>query len=197
MSPWAGSPGNNATTGSNNVYIGAGMEGVAGESNACYIGSIFGQLSSVGTTVYINPDGKLGTTLSSRRFKDDIKPMDNSSDVILALKPVTFHYKKDPKGIPQFGLVAEDVEAINSDLVIRDKEGQVNTVRYDAINAMLLNEFLKEHKKVEELQAARITEQKEIAELKQQLKALASSLEKVSAQVELSKPAPRTVTNEH
>jgi len=199
----------NATTGSNNVYIGAGMQGVAGESNACYIGSIFNQLASQGTQVFVNSNGKLGTTPSSRRFKDDIKPMDNSSDVILALKPVTFHYKKDPKGIPQFGLVAEDVEAVNPDLVVRDKEGNVNTVRYEAINAMLLNEFLKEHKTVEdqgrELQEQRTT----IGELKttvakqagviaQQQKGmdiLSAQIQAVSAELEVRKSTPRMAGN--
>src|SRR5262249_48291941 len=143
----------NATTGTNNIYIGNEIGGTAGESNACYIGSIFNQLSSEGTQVFVNTNGKLGTTPSSRRFKDDIKPMDDASDAILALKPVTFHYKQDPQAIPQFGLVAEDVEVINPDLVIRDKDGKANSVRYEAVNAMLLNEFLKEHKKVERLEA--------------------------------------------
>ena len=120
-------------------------------SNSCYIGSIFGQISSGGTAVSINADGKLGTTTSSRRFKEEIKPMERSSEALFALKPVTFRYKSeiDPQGISQFGLVAEDVEAINPDLVVRDKEGKVNTVRYEAVNAMLLNEFLKEHRKVQ------------------------------------------------
>ena len=136
--------------GSNNIYIGAGMSGSFEESNACYIGSIFGQTSAGGIPVLINGNGKLGTTTSSRRFKEDIQPMNNASEALFALKPVTFRYKKeiDPKGIPQFGLVAEEVEKVNPDLVVRDKEGKVNTVRYEQINAMLLNEFLKEHKKV-------------------------------------------------
>jgi hypothetical protein len=180
---------------------------VAGESNACYIASTFGQLSPVGTQVYINPDGKLGTTLSSRRFKADIKPMDNSSDMILALKPVTFHYKKDPKAIPQFGLVAEDVEAVNPDLVVRDKDGMVNTVRYDAINAMLLNEFLKEHRIVQEQgrrlqqQETTIAQQRKdfeatISELKKGMETLAArskeqdvKIQKVSDRIELNAAA--------
>ena len=108
----------------NNIYIGYAVEGVAGESNACYIGSIFNQLASGGTQVFVNTNGKLGTSLSSRRFKDDIRAMDDASEAILALKPVTFHYKKVANGIPQFGLVAEDVEAIDPDLVVRDKEGK-------------------------------------------------------------------------
>jgi hypothetical protein len=183
-----------ATTGSNNVYIGA-MQGVAGESNACYIASIFNQLASGGTQVFVNANGKLGTTPSSRRFKDDIRPMADASDAILALKPVTFHYKKDPNAIPQFGLVAEDVEAIDPDLVVRDKEGQANSVRYEAVNAMLLNEFLKEHRTMEE-------QQKTIAELKSGMTVLAATvkeqaaqIQKVSAQFEARKPAPQVVEN--
>ena len=176
-----------ATTGSNNVYIGA-MQGVAGESNACYIASIYNQLSSGGTQVFVNSNGKLGTTPSSRRFKDNIKPMADASDAILALKPVTFQYKQDPAGIPQFGLVAEDVEAVNSDLVVRDKEGQANSVRYEAVNAMLLNEFLKEHRKVQELAANAAQQEKRI-------EALTAGLEKVSAQLEASKAAPQVVNN--
>jgi trimeric autotransporter adhesin len=173
----------NATTGSNNVYIGVGMLGVAGESNACYIASIFGQTSANGTAVSINSSGKLGTITSSRRFKDDIKPMDKASEAVFALNPVTFRYKKDldPLGIPQFGLVAEDVARINPDLVVRDTEGKPYTVRYDAVNAMLLNEFLKEHR--------------EMQELKKQVAVLTAGLQKVSAQLELNKQAPQTALN--
>jgi hypothetical protein len=124
--------------------------------------------------------------------------MDKASEVILALKPVTFHYKKDidPESAPQFGLIAEEVEQVNPDLVGRDEDGKVTTVRYEAVNAMLLNEFLKEHRKVEELNAARIAERKEVAELKQRLKAQAAAIQKVSDQLELSNPATRTVSNQ-
>src|SRR5205085_5919678 len=106
--------------------------------------------------VLVNTNGKLGTMTSSKRFKEDIKPMDKTSEALLALKPVTFRYKKDldPAGTPQLGLVAEDVEKINPDLVVRDKEGKPYSVRYDQVNAMLLNEFLKEHRKVEEMEKA-------------------------------------------
>jgi len=144
--------GENATTGSHNVYIGAGMLGVAAESNACYIASIFGQTSANGIPVLINANSKLGTATSSKRFKEDIKPMDKTSVALLALKPMTFRYKKeiDPAGIRQFGLVAEDVEKVNPDLVVRDADGKPYTVRYEAVNAMLLNEFLKEHRKNED-----------------------------------------------
>ncbi len=100
----------------------------------------------------IDSTGKLGTVVSSARFKNQIKPMDKASEAILALKPVTFRYEEelDPDGMPQFGLIAEEVEKVNPDLVVRDEDGKVSTVRYEAVNAMLLNEFLKEHRKVEE-----------------------------------------------
>ena len=170
------------------------MQGVAAENNACYIASIFGQTSADGIPVLINADNKLGTNTSSKRFKDSIKPMDKASEAILALKPVTFRYKKeiDPKGAPQFGLVAEDVEKVTPDLVVRDKEGKPYSVRYDQVNAMLLNEFLKEHRKVEKLEATVAEQQRDfeaaLAELKGQI-------QKVSAQLELSRPAPQTVKN--
>ena len=173
------------TTGSNNIDI--GNEGVAGESNtirigtlgtqtATYIAGIMGRTVPMGMPVFVNANGQLGTTPSSARFKDQIKPMDKASEAVLALKPVTFHYKKelDPQGIPQFGLVAEEVEKVNPDLVTRDTQGKVYTVRYEAVNAMLLNEFLKqhwafleEHRKVEE-QGRKLQEQEtRIAQLKQ------------------------------
>ena len=218
------------TTGSGNIALGrdAGLSvttannvisiGTVGAnvSNSCFIGEIFGATSSGGTAVFIDSDGKLGTTTSSRRFKDDIKPMHSASEVLFALKPVTFRYKKaiDPQGIPQFGLVAEEVEEVNPDLVVRDKEGKANTVRYEAVNAMLLNEFLKEHRTVQELkstaakqeatiaqqrkdfQATIAQQQKEIQALTASLKEQASQIQKVSAQLEVKKSAPRTVLND-
>jgi hypothetical protein len=170
-------------TGSGNVYIGYGMSGVDGESNACYVRSIFGQPSSGGVPVLINSSNKLGTMTSSKRFKENIKQMDTASDRLFALKPVTFRYRKeiDPAGTPQFGLVAEEVEKVEPDLVVHDKEGKAYAVRYDAVNAMLLNEFLKEHR--------------EVQELKEQITALTAGLQKVSAQLELTKAAPQTVRN--
>jgi hypothetical protein len=114
--------------------------------------------------------------------------MDQASEAILGLKPVTFHYKSDNKGTPQFGLIAEEVAAVNSDLVVRDKNGEVYTVRYDAVNAMLLNEFLKAHLKMEQQDTT-------IAHQQKQIDALTAGLQKVSAQLELSKPAPQTVLN--
>src|SRR4029077_8769463 len=141
-------------------------QGVADEGNTIRIGDdsyqgatfIAGIASAAvtGSPVYIDTySGQLGLLSSSERFKDGIEPMSKASEAILALQPVTFRYKKkiDPNGIPQFGLVAEEVEKVNSDLVARDAEGKVFTVRYEAVNAMLLNEFLKEHRKIEGLEA--------------------------------------------
>ena len=184
--------GSNQTTGSNNVYIGAGMSGVAGESNACYIKSIFMQTSASGIPVLIDSNNKLGTTTSSKRFKEDIKPMGNASEAILALRPVSFRYKKDidPQSIPEFGLVAEEVEKVNPALVIRDPEGRPYTVRYEQVNAMLLNEFLKEHRTVDELKAM-------VAQQQKQIEALTAGLQKVSAQLELNRTAPQTVLNDN
>ena len=171
-------------TGSGNVYIGYGMSGVDGESNACYMRSIFGQASSGGVPVLINSSNKLGTMTSSKRFKENIKQMDTASDRLFALKPVTFRYKKeiDPAGTSEFGLVAEDVEKVNPDLVVRDKDGKPYSVRYDAVNAMLLNEFLKEHREVQELKTT-------VAQQQEQIEALTDGLQKVSVQLELNKPA--------
>ena len=155
--------GRNLDGGSSNIDI--GNEGVAGEGSTIRIGSasqtktFIAGISGAGVTgaaVQVNAAGQLGTAPSSERFKNQIKQMDKVSEAVLALKPVTFRYKTeiDPAGIQQFGLVAEDVEAVNPDLVIRDKEGKPYSVRYDQVNAMLLNEFLKEHRKVEELESA-------------------------------------------
>jgi len=179
------------TTGGGNVYIGAGINGVAGESDACYIRGIFGQTSASGIPVLINVNSKLGTTTSSKRFKEDIKPMDKASEPLFTLKPVTFRYKKeiDTAGTSQLGLVAEDVEKVNPDLVVRDKEGKPYSVRYDQVNAMLLNEFLKEHRTVMELK-------KEIAALTATVKEQAVQLQKVSARVEMGKRATRMVVND-
>jgi hypothetical protein len=188
----------NLTTGNNNIDIGA--PGAAGEANtirigkqgtqkATFIAGIFGT-AVTGSTVVVTSGGKLGVATSSARFKEAIKPMDKASEALLALKPVTFRYKEeiDPDGIPQFGLVAEEVEKVNPDLVVRGEDGKVMTVRYEAVNAMLLNEFLKEHKKVEE-QAG------EIAQMKKQIESLTATVQKVTDQVALSQPAPQFVTN--
>jgi Chaperone of endosialidase len=208
--------GQNQTNGSNNVYLGAGMVGVAGENNtihiahnlpnqqgqsACYIGGIYGQAidPATATTVNIDSTGKLGTTTSSRRFKRDIQPMEDASEAILALKPVTFHYNNDAKNTPCFGLIAEDVAELDPSLVIRDQNGEPLSVRYDQINAMLLNEFLKEHRKVQEQEAT-------IAELKstfaRQMEAVTArfkeydtQVQDIRAQLELNKPTPQVIAN--
>jgi hypothetical protein len=204
--------GRNISTGDNNIDI--GNEGVAGENSTIRIGSasqvrtfIAGISGSVvtGAIVQVNAAGQLGTAPSAARFKDEIKPMNKASEAILALKPVTFHYKQeiDPYCTPQFGLVAEDVAKVNPDLVLRDSEGNIHTVRYEAVNAMLLNEFLKEHRKVEELEATVAEQRKDfqatIAKLQEiitaQIKEQAAQIQKVSAQLEASKPAPQVVGN--
>ena len=191
--------GSNVTTADNVICIGANVAG-NNVDHSCFIGEIFGSTSSNGVPVLVNSNGRLGTMTSSRRFKEEIKPMDKASEVLLALKPVTFRYKKgiDPQGIPQFGLVAEEVEKVNPDLVVRDNDGKSFSVRYDQVNAMLLNEFLKEHRKVEKLEATVAQEQKsfqaKLAEQNKQIAALASSLQRVSARVEMSKPATKVVS---
>jgi hypothetical protein len=188
--------GQNLTTGNNNIYI--GNAGVAGESSKIRIGkqgthngTFIAGISGVavrGNQVIVNPGGKLGVTASSRRFKEAIKPMDKASEAIHALKPVTFHYKKeiDPAGTPQFGLVAEDVEKVNPDLIVRDKDGKPHSVRYDQVNAMLLNEFLKVHKRVEEQKATIAELKKAIAHLAARDKEHASQIQNVSARIEVS-----------
>ena len=188
--------GSGVTTASNVICIGANVVG-NDVNDSCYIGNIFGDTSSGGTAVFINSNGRLGTVQSSRRFKEEIKPMDKASEGLFSLKPVTFRYKKeiDPQGIPQFGLVAEEVEKVNPDLVVRDKEGKAYSVRYEQVNAMLLNEFLKEHKKVEEQQET-IAQMKNdfratVSQLTAQLKEQAAQIQRVSTQMEISKPPPR------
>jgi Chaperone of endosialidase len=183
---------------SNNIYIGANVGGVRGENNTVRIGNtditdtfisgISGTTVPSGAAVLVDSNGHLGTVTSSKRFKDNIKPMNKASEVLLALKPVTFRYKKeiDPTGICQFGLVAEEVEKVNPDLVVRDQEGTPYTVRYEQVNAMLLNEFLKEHRKVEELEANATRQQN-------QIDALTAGLQKMSAQLEANKSRPQVV----
>ena len=192
--------GNALTTGNLNIDIGADVIGVTGESNtiriganlddtpgasACHIGGIYNQSvdPATATAMEIDAAGKLGTVVSSRRFKHDIKPMDKASEAILALKPVTFHYKNDAKNTPCFGLIAEEVAEVNPDLVVRNKDGDIHTVRYDQVNAMLLNEFLKARRQIDAQQ--------------KQIDALTVGLQKVSAQLEASKPAPQVVNNNY
>ena len=196
----------NVTTADSVICIGAPGANVTG---SCYIANIFSATSPGGLGVFVNSDGKLGTSVSSRRFKDDIKPMDKASEAILALHPVTFRYKKefDPTKAAQFGLVAEDVEKVNPDLVVRDQDGKPYSVRYDQVNAMLLNEFLKEHRKVAELEATLAQQQKDFqattAEQKKEIQALAETLreqaaqiQKVNARLELTESRSRTVVND-
>ena len=209
--------GSNLTVGSNNIDI--GNPGVAGESNTIriglpaslptiYIAGIYGSVAPNGGPVYVNSDGRLGTGPSSRRFKKDIADMGTSSDALLSLRPVTFRYKEefDSKRIPQFGLVAEEVAEICPDLVVRDGKGEIYSVRYEAVNAMLLNEFLKEHRKVEQqeatiaqqkkdFQSAFAQQQKETKALVARLDEQASQIRKVSQQLEASRPAPQLTSN--
>src|SRR5438132_9041665 len=184
--------GQNLTTGSNNIDIGANVPGVAGEANTIRIGKqgtqkstfiagIFGTAVS-GSTVVVNSSGRLGVAASSARYKEAIKPMDKTSDAVLALEPVTFRYKHelDPGGTPQFGLIAEQVEKLNPDLVVRDTDGKINTVRYEAVNALLLNEFLKEHRMVQELKSIVAKQEATAAQQQKQIEALTATVRKVS-----------------
>ena len=188
------SAGSSVTTANNVICIGANLTG-ANVDNTCFIENIRGVTTQNGDAiaVVIDSAGQLGTMSSSARFKKDIKPIDSASEAILGFKPVTFHYKADSKGIPQFGLIAEEVAKVNPDLVVRDRNGEIYTVRYEAVNAMLLNEFLKAHQKLEE-QTHTIAELKSgmetvVARVKEQ----ALEIQKVSAQLELQKPAPKTI----
>jgi hypothetical protein len=198
--------GSDLTTGDNNIDIGNGGQagesgtiriGTLGAHTATYVAGIFGATVTDGVGVIVDTDGHLATQVSSARFKDEIKPMDEASEAIFALKPVTFRYKKemDPKQIPQFGLVAEEVEKVNPELVVCDKERKPYSVRYDAVNAMLLNEFLKEHRKNEEQEATITRQQKQIEVLAGSLKEQKALIQKVSDKVELSKRAPQMVVN--
>jgi hypothetical protein len=190
--------GSNLTTGDNNIDIGS--LGVAAEANTIRIGTQGTQTAThiagisgaavTGRPVFVNSNGQLGVPPSSRRFKQDVKPMDNASEAILKLKPVTFRYKKeiDPESIPQFGLVAEDVEKVNAALVARDAKGKVYTVRYEAVNAMLLNEFLKEHRKVLKLEAALRT-------VNERLNDQDNKIQSINARLHESKSGPQIVLN--
>jgi hypothetical protein len=193
------SAGRNLTTGDHNIDI--GNQGAAAEANTIRIGGvgthtttfiagISGATVPTGVQVVVDTDGHLGTITSSSRFKEEIAPMDKASEVILSLKPVSFRYKHelDPEGTPQFGLVAEDVEKVDPHLVARAHDGKPYSVRYEAVNAMLLNEFLKEHRHVQEQDAT-------IAKQQKQIEALTAGLQKVATQLELSGSAPQTVKN--
>jgi hypothetical protein len=184
--------GSNLTNGweDSNVCIGYNVVGAAGESNTTRISNIYSSSASA-RLVYVNSDNKIGTLVSSRRFKEEIKPMDNASEAIFGLKPVSFHYKKEiePGDAIMFGLIAEEVEEVDPDLVTRDDMGKPYTVRYEAVNAMLLNEFLKQHRKVEE-QGRRVEEQERIIEKHQaEIRALASQLQKLSDELATASPS--------
>ena len=186
--------GDNLTTGISNIDI--DNEGVAGESgtirigqnqfhSATYVAGIAGQTVGMGgSTCYVDNDGKLGVFLSARRYKENIHPMDKASEALYALKPVTFRYKPkyDKSGTPHFGLIAEEVAGVAPDLVTHDVKGQLSTVRYEAVNALLLNEFLKEHRKVEKLEAT-------VADL-------AAELRQVKAQVQANSPILRVAAKD-
>jgi len=210
--------GNHIVTGNGNIDI--GNNPVADESDTIRIGDMqtrtfingIHDTMIAGTGVVVSASGQLGVPASSARFKDDIKPMNKASEAILALKPVTFRYKKeiDPARIPQFGLVAEEVEKVNPDLIVRDKKGKPFSVRYDAVNSMLLNEFLKEHKKVatqeatiKELetvvsqQESTIAEQqKGIDDVAARLKEQAAQIQNVSTHVKMNRPTRKVVVND-
>ena len=195
------------TTGNGNVCIGAGVRGVAGESNTTRIRNVYTTIAN-GRAVYVNSDNKIGTLSSSRRFKEDIQPMDKSSESLFALKPVTFRYNKDvdPSQALSFGLIAEDVAQVSPELTTRDEEGKPQTVRYEAVNAMLLNEFLKEHNK-NEAQAKTIAElkstltlqkrqfQSTIAALSARMKEQDLKIQRVSAQIDLNRATPQLTAN--
>ena len=210
----------NLTTGAFNIDI--ANEGVAGEANtirigdvqtATYIAGISG-IPVVGDAVVVDANGQLGTVASSVRFKKEVRPMDKTSEAILALKPVSFQYKSDSKRTPQFGLIAEEVAKVSPDLVVHDRKGEIYSVRYEAVNAMLLNEFLKEHRTVQEQQATIIElksavaqqqkesqsiaaqQQKEIRALAATVREQASQIERVSAQLELQQAPAQTVVNQ-
>ncbi len=174
---------NNIDTGNPGVAAEGETIRIKSSQTRTFIAGISGATASGGAAVFVNSDGQLGTSTSSQRFKDQIKPMDKASEALFALNPVSFRYKKEinPERIPQFGLVAEEVEKVNPDLVVRDADGKPYTVRYEAVNAMLLNEFRKEHRRVQELE--------------KQVEKLTAGLQKVSDQLELNKPAPQTVVN--
>ena len=206
--------GNTITTGTNNICIGTSAgSGIVDGADIIAIGSAAtGVFANVGPTTFIGginePTGdpgstvavlidsnnNLGTSVSSRRFKHDIKPMDKSSGALLFLKPVSFKYNHDVKGSTQYGLVAEEVAQVDPHLVVY-RDGQPFTVKYDQVNVMLLNEFLKEHKKVEEQQASISQLKGEMQTMVAQLKEQAAQIQKVSAQIQVNKPAPQVVVN--
>jgi hypothetical protein len=201
-----------SVTGNSNICVGNSVLGVAGENNririgdnlptgsgqsACYIGGIAGQtVGAGGGTCYVDNAGKLGVFLSARRYKENIRPMDDGSAALFSLKPVTFRYKPeyDKSGTPHFGLIAEEVAEVAPDLVIRNAKGEISTVRYEAVNAMLLNEFLKEHRKMQELEATVVQQQKAVDALIAHIKEQDSKIQNVTDQLEMSKATEQVAT---
>ncbi len=186
---------NGTSTANRNIAIGSVASGPFLDfDDTCFIGSIFGEpVSDPGTqtAVYVDQFNVVGIFSSSRRFKHDIQPMDKTSETLYRLKPVTFKFNSDWKATTQYGLIAEEVAEVNPGLVVRGKDGEVQTVRYEQINTMLLNEFLKEHKKVQDLEVTVAQQQKGMEVLTAQLKEQAAQIQKVSAQLEMSKPATK------
>jgi endosialidase-like protein len=181
-------------TGSGNVCIGSNVLGAAGVDDTTWIANVYDSVATA-RQVYVDADNKIGTLSSSRRYKEQIEPMEKASETLFTLKPVRFRYKKqiDPSQARSFGLIAEDVAEVSPELVTRDREGKAQTVRYEAVNAMLLNEFLKEHRKVAKLEALIAQQHKDFTTALADLKA---QIQKVSAQLELNKPAPQLVEND-
>jgi hypothetical protein len=185
--------GNRVTTANDVIAIGHPGANV---SNSCFIGNIrFATTVNAAIPVLIDTADQLGTVSSSRRFKKEIKPMEKASEAILGLNPVTFHYKSDETNTPQYGLIAEEVAEVDPDLVVRDKNGEIYTVRYDAVNAMLLNEFLKEHRKVEEQQATISQLKRGMETMVARLREQESKIQKVSDQLEAGRSAQQVVLN--
>jgi len=185
--------GGSITTASNTICIGSLVTGFD-VSNGCFIGNIRGgQIGADAVPVSIDSSNKLGTITSSKRFKKDIKSMNDASTSVLALRPVTFRYKSDNTNTPQFGLIAEEVAEVNPDLVVRDKKGELLTVRYDAVNAMLINEFLKEHRKVEKLEATVAQQRKGMEGLAGEIEAQTAQIQKMSALIEMTRPTRQQV----
>ncbi|MBO0695031.1 MAG: tail fiber domain-containing protein, partial [Verrucomicrobia bacterium] len=205
-----------ATMGDGNVYLGAGMSGVAGESNHTYVRNINTTSVSGGNADFVTVDlttGLLGHLSSSRRYKENIKPMQEASEALFALNPVTFRYKKeiDQSQTLDYGLIAEEVAKVDPNLAIRDKNGQIESVRYSAINAMLLNEFLKEHKafieeqrkveqqdrKIQEQDARIVQLTNEMETVVARLKEHDSEIQRVNNQLQMSGPVTQVVATNH
>jgi hypothetical protein len=196
-------------TGDGNVCIGANVGGFANENNTTRIRNIATTPLNTGMVVLVDSNGKLGHVVSSRRYKEEIKPMDKASEALFALKPVTFRYTGDidPSHVKMFGLIAEEVAEVNPDLVVRNANEEVEAIRFDSINAMLLNEFLKQHRKVQGMEVivaqqtkdfeGKVAQQeKEIQSITASLREQAKQIQNVSLRLGLSKPAPRVVENQ-